>query len=126
MFPGEYRRPGARLGGTVAGVFVDLALGDVDQCRTIVMAVPWNDAAGFDHQLAKAKFAASDLRLLLPRSIEPRVVSVTPTALKSTGLRALGIRLSAGHSPAWAENAQAVVVPKTKAATVRSKTLLAE
>src|SRR5215203_87198 len=29
----------------VAGVFDDLALGDVDQCRSVVMAVPWHDAA---------------------------------------------------------------------------------
>src|SRR5262249_2446901 len=62
----------------------------------------------------------------LPRSIEPSVVSVTPTALKSTGWRAFGIRLSAGHSPAWAVNAKPVVAMKAAAATVRSKTLLVE
>src|SRR5262245_57043757 len=61
----------------------------------------------------------------LPRSIEPSVVSVTPTALKSTGWRAFGIRLSAGHSPACAVNAKPVMATKA-AATVRSKILLVE
>src|SRR5262249_60689335 len=52
-------------GRTVAGVFVDLALGDVDQRGAIVMAVPRNYAARVDHQLAEAELAAGDLGLLL-------------------------------------------------------------
>ena len=51
--------------GAVAGVFDDLAFGDVDQRRTVVMAVPRHDAAGLDHHLAESQFAALDLRLLL-------------------------------------------------------------
>src|SRR5262249_30360890 len=61
----------------------------------------------------------------LPRSIEPSVVSVTPTALKSTGWRAFGMRLSSGHSPACAANAKLAVATKA-AATVRSTILLVE
>ena len=49
----------------VAGVFDDLAFRDVDQRRTVVVAVPRHHAAGLDHHLAEAQFAALDLRLLL-------------------------------------------------------------
>ena len=55
-----------RIGaGAVAGVFDDLALGDVDQRRAVVMAVPRHDPAGLDHELAEAQLAALDLRRLL-------------------------------------------------------------
>ena len=70
------------------------------------MAVPRHDAARLDHHLAESQLAVGIFAISLPRSIEPSVVSVTPTALKSTGWRAFGMGLSAGHSPACALNAK--------------------
>src|SRR5215470_8146851 len=49
----------------VAGVFHDLALGDVDERRTVAMAVPRNDAARLDGELAETKLAILELRRLL-------------------------------------------------------------
>src|ERR1700737_3612161 len=37
--------------GAVAGVFENLALDDINERRTVAMAVPRNDAARFDHEL---------------------------------------------------------------------------
>src|SRR4051794_8130653 len=52
--------------GAVAGVFDDFALLNEDQRRTVVMAVPWHDAAGLDRQLAEAQLAVLEVgRLLL-------------------------------------------------------------
>src|SRR5262245_14221122 len=76
--------------------------------------------------LRKRNSRPAILACSLPRSIEPSVVSVTPTALKSTGWRAFGIRLSAGHSPAWAVNVKPAAATKAAAATLRSKSLLVE
>src|SRR5262245_22736534 len=47
----------------IAGILDDLALLHENERWTVVMAVPRNDAAWFDHQLAKTQLAASDLRL---------------------------------------------------------------
>src|SRR5882724_2484271 len=49
----------------VAGVFDDLALGDVDQGKAIVVAVPRHDSTRLDHHLAEAQLATLDLRHLL-------------------------------------------------------------
>src|SRR5262249_11989113 len=52
--------------GAVAGVFDDLALGDIDDRWTVGVAVPGHDAARPDGELAKAKLAFLDVgRLLL-------------------------------------------------------------
>src|SRR5262249_47845328 len=52
--------------GAVAGVFDDLAFGDVDDGGTVGVAVPRHDAAGLDGQLAEAELALLDIgRLLL-------------------------------------------------------------
>src|SRR5262249_17900841 len=50
----------------VACVFDDLALGDIDDRRTVGVAVPGHDTAGLDRELAEAKLAFLDVgRLLL-------------------------------------------------------------
>src|SRR5262249_60634274 len=49
----------------VAGVFDDLAFGDVNDRGTIVVAVPRYDAAGFDRELAESELAFLDIRRLL-------------------------------------------------------------
>src|SRR4029450_13811996 len=58
---GDFRPDLAGLGqdrvGAVAGVFDDFALLDIDQRRTVVMAVPGHDAARLDRQLAEAELA---------------------------------------------------------------------
>src|SRR3974377_2166016 len=49
----------------VAGVFDDLAFGDVDDGGSIAVAVPRHDAAGLDGELAEAELALLDVRRLL-------------------------------------------------------------
>src|SRR4051812_47700865 len=52
--------------GTIAGILDDLALGDVDERRTIVMAMPRHDSARLDNKLAEPQLAAFELcRLFL-------------------------------------------------------------
>src|SRR5262249_44233462 len=51
--------------GAVAGVFDDLALGDVDDRRTVAVAVPGHDTARFDRELAEAQLPVLDIRRLL-------------------------------------------------------------
>src|SRR5262249_59548179 len=51
--------------GAVAGVFDDLALGDVDDRRSIGVAVPGHDAARLDRELAEAQLALFEFRRLL-------------------------------------------------------------
>src|SRR5215831_4790456 len=51
--------------GAIAGIFDDLALGDVDDGRTVSVAVPGHDAARLDRELAKTKLALLDVRRLL-------------------------------------------------------------
>ena len=103
----SFRGAGLRLvhdrRAAVAGVFHDLAFSDVDQRRPIGVAVPWHHATWCDRQLAETKFAEFlSIAGSLPKSIEPNVVSVTPTAGKLTGWRASAFILSAGQSPAKA------------------------
>src|SRR5262245_9919247 len=49
----------------VAGVFDDLALGDVDDRGAVAVAVPWHDAARLDRELAETQLAILDVRRLL-------------------------------------------------------------
>src|SRR6516162_9165726 len=49
----------------VAGVFDDLALGDVDDRGAVAVAVPGHDAAGLDRELAEPQLAILDVRRLL-------------------------------------------------------------
>ena len=51
--------------GAVAGVFDDFPLLHVNESRTVIVAVPWNNAAGFDRQLAKAQLAVVEVSRLL-------------------------------------------------------------
>ena len=44
----------------IAGVFDDLAFGDVNDRRPIVVAVPGYDAAGLDGELAEPELAVLD------------------------------------------------------------------
>src|SRR5262249_32121506 len=66
--------------GAVAGVFDDLALGDVDDRRTVGVAVPGHDAARLDRELAKAELTLLDVGRLLPGvdGGEPRVGDALP------------------------------------------------
>src|SRR5262245_8001830 len=48
--------------GAVAGVFDDLALGDVDDRRTVAVAVPGHDTARFDRELAEVGDALTGMR----------------------------------------------------------------
>src|SRR5262245_23855737 len=50
---------------TVAGVFDDLALGDVDDRGAVAVAVPGHDAARLDRELAETQLAILDVRRLL-------------------------------------------------------------
>ncbi len=49
----------------IAGIFDDLALLYEDQRGPVVMAVPGDDAAGLDGELAEAQLAAFDMGGLL-------------------------------------------------------------
>ena len=51
-------------GGAVAGVFVDLALDDVDQRRPVAVTMPRDDAARLDRELADAHLAVLQHRPL--------------------------------------------------------------
>src|SRR5262249_49170255 len=46
----------------IAGIFDDLTLRDVDDRRTVAMAVPRHDAAGRDRQFTEAKLPLLDIR----------------------------------------------------------------
>ena len=50
--------------GAVAGIFNDFALLDEDQSWAVIMAVPWNYAAGLNHELAESQLTVGDLCLL--------------------------------------------------------------
>jgi hypothetical protein len=82
---------------TIPGIFDDLALLDKNEGRTVFVALPRDDATWLNHDLRKRNSWFAILAFSFPRSIDPRVVSVTATVLKSTGWRAFAMRLPAGH-----------------------------
>ena len=69
----------------------DLAFGDVDQRRPVAVAVPGTTPPGSMVSLRKRSSRSRSLAGSLPRSIEPKVVSVTPTAGSPTGWQPVGL-----------------------------------
>ena len=64
----------------IAGLFGDRAVDDVDDGRTVGVAVPGYNAAWLNDELAQAQRAAVNRRWLLGQSIAERTISVTPLA----------------------------------------------
>jgi hypothetical protein len=102
-----------------AGVFEDFALDDVDNRRPIAVAVPGDDAARLNHELAQTQLAFLEFCRLIGEidGGEDRIADALGGVL-SILVRSVP-RLSAGHSPALAGPNVVNAAPATMPAASR-------